>query len=203
MASADPRPWLPNAFIQAVAYQGEEIRPDPDRPYQLDALDCAGPLDHQVIEASRFVFRNMKTAAYKRLGRHDIPQYDLEAVFEALVNAVAHRDYSVYGSKIRLRMFSDRLELYSPGSLANTMDIDALPYRQSARNETLTSLLAKTPVPELEWLKTSRVTMMDRRGEGVRIILDSSERLSGRMPLYELFGDELRLTIYAAEPALQ
>ena len=37
-------------------------------------------------------------------------------IFEAVVNAVAHRDYSLRGSKVRLRMFSDRLELFSPGS---------------------------------------------------------------------------------------
>ena len=42
----------------------------------------------------------------------------MTAVFEAVVNAVAHRDYSVHGSKIRLRLFSDRLELYSPGGAA-------------------------------------------------------------------------------------
>jgi hypothetical protein len=50
----------------------------------------------------------MKVGAVKHLGRVDIPQYDLTAVFEAVVNAVAHRDYSVYGSKIRLKLFSDR-----------------------------------------------------------------------------------------------
>jgi predicted HTH transcriptional regulator len=98
-------------------------------------------------------------------------------------------------------MFSDRLELYSPGSLANTMDVESLEFRQSARNETVTSLLAKCPVPELDWVKTSRATMMDRRGEGVSLIFESSERLSGRRPVYDLFDDaELRLTIFAANP---
>jgi ATP-dependent DNA helicase RecG len=201
MATADPRRWLPNAFIQAVAYQGDTIAPDADRPYQLDALDCIGPLDQQVIDGCRFVFRNMKTAAFKHLGRRDVPQYDLEAVFEALVNAVAHRDYSIHGSKVRLRMFSDRLEVYSPGALANTMGIEGLEYRQAARNETITSLLAKCPIGDLDWIKTSRNTMMDRRGEGVRIILEHSERLSGRRPEYRLVDDaELILTIWAASP---
>jgi ATP-dependent DNA helicase RecG len=201
MASADPRRWLPNAFIQAVAYQGDAITPDANRPYQLDALDCIGPLDQQVVDGCRFVFRNMKTAAFKHLGRRDVPQYDMEAVFEALVNAVAHRDYSIHGSKIRLRVFSDRLEIYSPGALANTMGIEGLEYRQAARNETITSLLAKCPIRDLDWLKTSRSTMMDRRGEGVRIILEHSERLSGRRPEYRLVDDsELILTIWAASP---
>ncbi|HYM60552.1 MAG TPA: ATP-binding protein [Thermoanaerobaculia bacterium] len=201
MATADPRRWLPNAFIQAVAYLGDTIVPDADRPYQLDSLDCTGPLDQQVADGCRFVFRNMRTAAFKHMGRRDVPQFDLEAVFEALVNAVAHRDYSIHGSKIRLRMFSDRLEVYSPGSLTSTMGVEGLAYRQAARNETVTSLLAKCPIRDLDWVKTSRRTMMDRRGEGVRIILEYSEELSGRRPEYRLVDDaELILTIWAASP---
>jgi ATP-dependent DNA helicase RecG len=202
LATTDPRRWMSHAFIQAVAYHGDEIVPGPDRPYQLDALDCSGPLDQQISDACRFVFRNMKTAAFKSMGRRDVPQYDMEAVFEAITNAVAHRDYAVYASKVRLQMFSNRLEIYSPGSLTNTMNVESIAYRQASRNETITSLLARCPVPDVEWLETSRKTMMDRRGEGVRIILQRSEKLSGRRPLYELFDDaELRLTIYAADSA--
>jgi len=202
MASPDPRRWLPNAFVQAVSYLGDTIPVEDVGRYQLDALDIVGPLDQQVADACRFVYRNMRTAASKQVGRVDYPQYDLAAVFEALVNAVAHRDYSVYGSKIRLRMFSDRLEIYSPGALPNTMDVESLAYRQSARNETITSLLAKCRVPEAEWVRTSRATMMDRRGEGVSVIFAASERLSAPRPVYELFDEaELRLTIYAASPA--
>jgi predicted HTH transcriptional regulator len=201
MAAKDPRRWMPNAFIQAVAYRGTEARPpEKDSFYQLDAADLSGPLDAQVIEACRFVYRNMRVEATKTLGRRDYPQYHLGAVFEAIVNAVAHRDYAIYGSKVRLRLFADRLELYSPGALANTMDLDSLPYRQSARNEALTSLLAKCPIPrDLEWLQTKRRTLMDRRGEGVALILRESENLSGRRPKYDLYGEsELVLTIYAA-----
>jgi predicted HTH transcriptional regulator len=169
--------------------------------YQLDAKDLGGPLDAQVADACRFVLRNMRVGATKTIGRHDVPQYDLAAVFEALVNAVAHRDYSMYGSKIRLRMFENRLELYSPGALANTMTVESLAFRQASRNEAITSLLARCPVPaDIAGLETSRSTMMDRRGEGVAIILERSERLSGRRPVYELPDEsELRLTIFAAD----
>ena len=201
MASQDPRQWLPNAYVQAVFYRGVDIRTDQGTyPYQLDAADITGPLDVQVVEACRFVAKNMKVAAFKYMGRLDRPQFDMAAVFEAMVNAVAHRDYSIHGSKIRLRLFSDRLELYSPGSLPNTISVEELAYLQSARNEIITSLLAKCPVPpEEEWLTTDRLTMMDKRGEGVRIIMDNSERLSGRLPEYRLIGEsELMLTIWAA-----
>ena len=170
------------------------------RLLQLDAFDATGPLDAQVADACRFVARNMKTAAFKYLGRTDLPQYDLQAVFEALVNAVAHRDYSVHGSKVRLRMFENRLELYSPGGIPNSLSIESLRYRQSARNEAICSLLARCAIPDEPWLTTPRRHMMERRGEGMPIILDNSTALSGKAPQIELFDNaELRLTIYAAQ----
>ena len=62
--------------------------------------------------------------------------------------------------------------------------------------------LAKCPLPTgIPGLETPRKTLMDRRGNGVRVILENSEKLSGKRPVYEMFGDELRLTIYAADPA--
>ena len=201
MATRDSRQWLPNAYVQAVAYRGDRIRLEASGdPYQLDAADICGPLDAQVTDACRFVMRNMKTAADKHLGRRNRPQFDMTAVFEALVNAVAHRDYSIHGSKVRLRLFANRLELYSPGTLSNTLTVDSLPYRQSARNEAICSLLARCTVPnKASWLVTDRNMFMDRRGEGVRIILDNSERLSGKAPEYTLIDDsELRLVIWAA-----
>ena len=199
MASSDPTRWLPNAFIQAVAYRGTTIRASTDDPYQLDASDIIGPLNKQIDGACRFVARNMNVAAFKDQGRIDRPQFDMEAVFEAVVNAVAHRDYSIYGSKIRLHLFQDRLELYSPGAIPNIMSLQNLPHLQSTRNEVITSLLAKCPVPpEMPSFTTHRRTMMDKRGGGVPVILENSKMLSGRDPEYQLIGDaELLLTIYA------
>jgi predicted HTH transcriptional regulator len=201
MASKDPRQWLPNAFIQAVAYRGNEVLPQGDTAYQIDAQDITGPLDSQVLAACHFVRKNMQVTATKDEGRHDLPQYDMAAVFEALVNAVAHRDYSIHGAKIRLRMFANRLELYSPGAIPNTMTVESLPYRQVARNEAITSLLAKCQVPDADKAITDRSAMMDKRGEGVQIILDRSERLSGSRPVYRMVDDsELVLVIPAAAP---
>ncbi len=199
MASQDPRRWLPNAFIQAVAYRGTEVMPQGDLAYQIDAQDISGPLDQQVLAACQFVKKNMRVAASKSEGRHDLAQFDLTALFEALVNAVAHRDYAIHGAKIRLRLFSDRLELYSPGSIPNTMTVDSLPYRQAARNEEITSLLAKCGVPDQDRGFSGRGAMMDKRGEGVQIILDNSERLAGVRPSYRLVDEsELLLVIPAA-----
>lgn len=201
LGTARPDRWLSDAFIQAVAYRGDSVVPDIEQQdYQIDAADITGPLDLQIAGACHFVAKNQKVAATKDIGRRDLPQYDMTAIFEAVVNSVAHRDYSV-PSKVRLRMFSDRLELYVPGSLANTMTPESLPHRQINRNSTVTSLLAKIPVPtDVSGLQTSRITMMDKRGEGVQIILERSQRISGRMPVYETMdGSELRLVIFAAD----
>jgi len=201
MACRAPEQFLPDAFIQAVAYQGTRIEPRSETAYQRDARDLKGPLDRQIFDACHFVRRNMRVAAHKGEtgGRHDLPQFDMLAVFEAVTNAVAHRDYSMGGSKVRLRLFDDRLELYTPGQLPNTMTPESLPYRQSSRNEVVTSLLARCPV-EGDELGTHRSHIMDKRGEGVPIILSRSEQLSRRMPEYRLLDEsELLLTIYAAE----
>jgi predicted HTH transcriptional regulator len=192
MASESPENIISNAYIQAVCYKG-----DNSNSIQLDAQDITGPLDIQIKEACKFVNRNMKTKAIKNPYRIETPQYSINAVFEAIVNAVAHRDYSIYGSKIRLHIFSDRLELYSPGSIPNTMTIDSLPLRQSSRNELICSLLSKCPIN----IETGgkRKYLMDKRGEGVPIIISESLELSGKKPEYTLIDDaELQLIIFAA-----
>lgn len=192
--------YLPGAFIQAVAYRGTDVETSGDAPYQLDAADMAGPLDRQIAQACAFVRRNAPVAASKSElgGRVDLPTFDALAVFEAVTNAVAHRDYSMAGAKIRLRLFADRLEIYSPGMLPNTMAPDSMRFRQAARNEALTSLLARCPVGDMD-VSSHRGHIMDKRGEGVGIILDRSKALSGQVPEYQLIDNsELRLTVYAA-----
>lgn len=74
MACRDPREWMPNAFIQAVAYRGTSPSVvDRGALYQLDARDISGPLDEQVREACRFVARNMKVAGVKDPGEEGYP----------------------------------------------------------------------------------------------------------------------------------
>ena len=197
MCTTSPGDWLPHAYVQAVSYTGERR----DINYQRDAADFSGPLDSQVSEALHFVRRSMSVRATKETARVERPQYSDRAVFEALVNAVAHRDYSMAGARIRLHIFRNRIELYVPGALANTLTTDSMADRQYCRNELIVSLLARCPVAE-EGL--ARRYMMERRGDGVPIILDESHDLSGRYPEYTLIDDsELRLVIWAAgtEPA--
>ncbi len=142
----------------------------------------------------------MRVFAIKAPNRIETPQFSMNAVFEAIVNAVAHGDYSIYGSKIRLHLFSDRLELFSPGTIPNTMTIESISERQSARNELISSLLARCPM-NVDAIGSQRNFIMDKRGEGVPIIITESEKLSGKKPEYVLIDDaELKLTIFAAKP---
>jgi len=201
MGMHDPREYLTHAFIQAVAYRSDyRAAHDHLQAYQLDHQDITGPLDAQVRSALQFVARNMQIGGTKSLGRTDVPQFDLTAVFEALVNAVAHRDYAIAASKIRLRLYRDCLRLCVPGALSNSMEVASLPLRQATRNEAITSLLARTPVDvPVDGVQIERSFMMDKRGEGVGLILDRSEQLSGKRPVYELIDEsELVLTIFAA-----
>ncbi len=191
MCTSRPQRWLHAAYIQAVLYAGDRE----DEHYQIDAKDVVGPLDVQVQEAFDFVRRNMRIGAVKRLGREDLAQYSEEAVFEALVNAVAHRDYSLAGSRIRLHMFADRIELSVPGGLVNMLTIDALHLRQATRNPLVVSLLSRCPShPEFP-----RRKLMEQRGDGVPRIRTETRRLAKRFPEYSLRGDsELRLVLPAA-----
>ena len=193
MCTRTPDNWLPHAQIQAVSYAGERY----DVNYQTDARDIVGPLDSQVMDALHFVDRNALVNATKEVARTDRPAFSQRAVFEALVNAVAHRDYSMAGARVRLHMFRDRIELYVPGSLANTLTPDSMHLRQYSRNELIVSLLARSTVPSSTTLE--RTHMMERRGDGVPIILEESYELSGIYPEYTLIDDsELCLVIWSA-----
>ena len=98
----------------------------------------------------------------------------------------------------RFFIFDDRLEIYSPGSLVNSMSVESLSLRTATRNERITNLLAECSMPET-FGELGRTSMMERRGDGVDIILSESEKLSGRNPEYRVLDDsEVMLTIFAA-----
>ena len=198
MCTNNPEEDIYNSFIQAVYYRSESR----DANFQINALDCRGPLDQQILQAYKFVKQHNWVSAKKETWRQERPQYSMRSIFEAIVNAVVHRDYSLYGSKIRLFMYSDRIEIYSPGRLANSLTVDNLIENQVTRNEMLARLLSELAVEDDLTPTINRSHFLERRGDGVRIIFSESERLSGKIPVYEIFGEELKLTIFAA-PSLQ
>ena len=193
LCTPNPEQWLPNACITATRYRGRDRASG-----QIDAREITGPLNEQIAGAVAFAARNMQVAARKDPARSDLPQYSERAVFEALVNAVVHRDYSIRGTKIRLSMFDDRLEIQSPGSLPNNLTVESMGWRQSTRNEALTSVLARMPVGGTRGGGDRRY-FMERRGDGVLIIQRETWELCGKYPEYRVVDDsEVLLVIPAA-----
>ena len=193
LCTRSPEQWLPNAGITATRYLGRDRASG-----QIDAQEITGPLNRQIGDAVAFAMRNMRVAARKAPARVNLPQYSERALFEAIVNAVVHRDYSISGSRIRLSMFEDRLEIQSPGSLPNNLTLDSMAARQATRNEALTSVLTRMPVEGILG-SADRQFFMERRGDGVPIILRETRELSGKQPEYCLIDNsEVLLTIPAA-----
>jgi predicted HTH transcriptional regulator len=196
MAAREPRAWLPNAYIEAVAY-GQPEDTGVAGHSAFAAADIGGPLDRQILAACQFVRANMRRGPGIKPGRGSAylqPQFAMTAVFEAIVNAVAHRDYGRSDSRIHLKLFASRLELISPSATAPDMlDSPPMPH-----NEVLTRLLSQCPTPP-DWAPSDHRTLMGGRGQGVSIIVSDSERLCGVAPTYRGINEaELQLTIYAA-----
>ena len=194
LCTRNPESWLPNASITATRYRGRDRASD-----QIDAQEIAGPLNRQIADAVAFAVRNMRVAARKEPARVDMPQYSDKALFEAVVNAVAHRDYSMRGSRIRLSMFEDRLEIQSPGALPNNLTVGGMEVRQATRNQTLASVLGWMSVGGVRGSE-DRGYFMERRGDGVPIILRETRSLCGKPPEYRVIDDSEVLLVIPAAP---
>ncbi len=148
----NPHRWLPQSGITAVAYSGL----DKDYANRERAL-IRGPIvpligpDNTIIESGvidqglDFVRRNSAGEAWiDEEGRRQErwKDFPLEAVREVIVNAVAHRDYTIMGTDIELGLYSNRLEVVSPGALPNTVTVEKMRrgYR-ATRNELIKEVL--------------------------------------------------------------
>jgi predicted HTH transcriptional regulator len=91
-------------------------RANDGRFHGLDRLDIEGSVLEALDETPRFIRRNTRLAArIEGMLREDIPEYPRVALREALVNAVAHTDYTLRGMQIMVAVYSDRLEIQNPG----------------------------------------------------------------------------------------
>jgi ATP-dependent DNA helicase RecG len=128
---------FPQAEITLVQYRGRELADEFERE------DIHDTLPEAVRRAERWLVEHMRKGSRMRgLEREDWVQFPQAAVREALVNAVAHRDYSVRGEGIRLALFADRLEVYSPGRLPGHVTLENIVQERFSRNETLVQVLA-------------------------------------------------------------
>jgi ATP-dependent DNA helicase RecG len=128
-----PHRFLPQTGIDATAYPGREkdyaaterqsMRGAMTRLVQLDPVDQNKEvvMENGLVEqAIEFVRRNAGTTSRLHSGvRVDVRSYPEEAVREAIVNALVHRDYLLSGTTIELSIYADRLEIISPGRLPN------------------------------------------------------------------------------------
>lgn len=116
-------------------------------------------LPDSVQEAQMWLLANMrKGSRLEGSGREDFTEYPEEAVREAVVNAVAHRDYSVEGEFIRVTMFADRIEFYSPGRLPGHVTVNNILDERYSRNPVIVQVLAD-------------LGMIERLGYGVNRIV--------------------------------
>jgi ATP-dependent DNA helicase RecG len=191
LAGRAPEHWLPQACIEAVLYRGSgELAADPQEqtPLAEDLRAVAtGPLDAQILAACEFVRRNMRREGARGFGCLDVPQYDLAAVFEGVVNAVAHRDYTSL-LPVRLAMFDDHLEIASPGDPFLGFDIDANKFWQASRNATICKLLSSCRVAGQPNTEVVRTTFMRSRGEGLPMLRRRTEQLAGKCAEFSRLG---------------
>lgn len=131
--------FLPQAVISVAVIKGKEITDD-----VVQKKEIAGPLTDQIDAAVSFMrlFTPEPLVVKDSPRREDTIAIPLDVMREAVVNAVAHRDYSILTRKIHIYIYSDRIEIQSPGRLANTLSLEMLPYGNSApRNIFLVKLL--------------------------------------------------------------
>lgn len=188
-----PERFLTQAGITAVKFQGTEM------DYTMvDKQAITGPLinkynsngevsDEGVIDrAIKFVESHTNnTSTMNGIRRTETPQYPVGPIREGIVNAVSHMNYAITGSKIRLFIFKDRLEIRSPGKLPNTVTIENI--KRTAhytRNPELYKLLAQHGYAEDIGLGIPQKiiqSMLDHNGKG---------------PKLEESGEEFVLTLY-------
>lgn len=117
----DPQRHLPYAQINAARFPGRDVAAAPS-----DRKDIAGRLLDMIDDAQRFLRLHLRIPheieGFQPEPRPELPE---EALREAIVNAVAHRDYTVQGP-MRLFIFDDRIELHTPGKPPNSVDADAM-----------------------------------------------------------------------------
>ncbi len=169
----------PHFFLPGVEIQAAHYRSGSRTSEVLDQKTIRGTVAEQINDAVSFVQKNMRVGSIiKGVKRVEFPEYSLEAVREALTNAVAHRNYSLLGSGIRLFMYADRLEVLSPGGLPNTLTLEGIKVVPFARNQLLASYL-------------SGMGYMEKRGEGILRMIDWSRKNQAPEPKFELPADEL------------
>ena len=133
--SAKPQVYLPRSGLTFVRFDGQQVQRASEGAVYGRREEINGPLPAIIAATWDLITREIRVGAVvKELERKEQWQYPPTAIREALVNAVAHRDYQVRGRGIEVRMFSDRLEIYSPGGLPGFITLDNIVDEHYSRN---------------------------------------------------------------------
>ena len=169
---------FPDAWIQAGRFAGD------DRTNIVDRADLQMPLTETIPAAIAFIERHM--AAGVEIGPvRGAPRWTLPpaAVREALVNAVAHADYSQRGAPIRIAIYNNRLEVENPGLLPFGLTLEDLPRGVSkVRNRVIGRVFHELRLVE-QW------------GSGVQRMVGTCKDAGLAPPVWEEIGNRLRVTM--------
>lgn len=164
MFGFDPQLPLPQSEVVCVKY-ADVLGV---RSY-LDRKNFHGPLPQLIDQASAFLRQYVRVGATIRgFKREDEPEYPYEALREAVVNAIVHRDYGRVGETVRVFMYADRVEVRSPGGLMPGITIDDLLQLRATsipRNPVLAGFLRDVP------------GYMERIGSGIRFMMSEMRAL--------------------------
>jgi len=138
----------------------------------IDRKNFSGTLPELIDQAASFLKQYIRVGATIRgFRREDEPEYPYEALREAVVNAIVHRDYSRIGETVRVFMYPDRVEVRSPGGLLPGISLDdliAMRVTSVPRNPVIAGFLRDIP------------GYMERIGSGIRFMI--SEMRASRLP---------------------
>lgn len=192
-----PQGYFPQLCITAIVVPGTEIGDVDDQDTRfLDNRRIEGTIPSMVEEAIIFCRRNMKirTVIDPETGlRTDRTEYPVEAIREAVLNALIHRDYSHYteGTPVQIDFFSDRLEIHSPGTLYGRMSVEQLGIaRPDQRNPALAVM-------------TEVLTSAENRYSGIPTMRRTMGEYHLPEPKFENRRDEFVVTLYNGRIAEQ
>ena len=175
-----------NFWIDLVAYAGTSRADD-----VLSSAQARGRLDEQVHRAEDWLRSLGRQERYQGLVREDLWIVPQKAIRECLVNAVAHRDYSILGSRILVEVFDDRVVVTSPGALPNHKRPESVLAGgvPRSRNEATANLLFD-------------LGLMEQRGSGYPRIAREMEAFNSTEPQLENNRDErwVRVTLWRIPP---
>ena len=137
--------FVPHSYITCALFNGD------NGSKVLDRKDLRGGLLHDIDEALFYLEKNMRVAYRRTSGkaqREEIGEYSLSAVREAVVNAVLHRDWSMSGANVFLKLYQDHLEVQSPGGLPKGITLETLGTRSNRRNPLLADIMSRAGVGE-------------------------------------------------------